>query len=194
MRMRYHAAISIDGFIATSDGAVDWLHGFDPGEAGFSEFFPQIRGLVMGRTTFDQCLSFDEWPYGELPLVVITSRDLPKNAPASAIRCDANPQRALELLREAGVQGDVWNVGGAACASLFMEAGLIDRVEFAVLPMLLGSGISPFAPLSKFYRLQLESVRELAHGVLWQSYDCARHPDVESSARASEEVPCPNAT
>lgn len=174
MRVRYHVATSADGFIAAEDGSVDWLEAFDANEAGFADFFADIKGLVMGRATYDQVLGFGEWPYGDLPCVVLTSSDLCENSPAHVTACTPDPLRALDALREAGADDDVWIVGGARTATVFLLAHLIDTVELAVLPVMLGSGISAFTTLIKPYPLELIDVKQRPHGVLFKTYQPRR--------------------
>lgn len=55
------AACSMDGFIARSDGSIDWVAKWDPAEAGYYEFFESADGLVMGAKTYEQKLSLGEW-------------------------------------------------------------------------------------------------------------------------------------
>jgi len=74
----FYVAASLDGYIATSDGGVDWLSQFEAeGEDyGYAAFFESIDGLLMGRATYDQVLGFGEWVYGEKPCWVCTGRSL----------------------------------------------------------------------------------------------------------------------
>ncbi len=75
-------ATSLDGFIARPDGAIDWLGG--PGEDedyGWAEFISAIDAIIMGRTTFEQALGFDGWPFeGMPPLTVLSSSVLGSKA------------------------------------------------------------------------------------------------------------------
>ena len=68
---------SVDGFIARVNGDFDFLdHG--GGEAhGYEEFMATVDALVMGRNTFDTVLGFEAWPYGEKPVFVLSTRELP---------------------------------------------------------------------------------------------------------------------
>jgi len=58
-------AVSLDGFIARTDGSVDWLSLVEaPGEDyGYQRFFDSIDTLVIGRSTYQLALGFEPWPY-----------------------------------------------------------------------------------------------------------------------------------
>ena len=58
-------ATSLDGFIARRDGSLDWLmkHDVEGEDHGFDAMMASVDGLIMGRGTFQQVLSFDKWPY-----------------------------------------------------------------------------------------------------------------------------------
>ncbi len=67
--MSFHAAVfiavSLDGFIARPDGAIDWLteRGERAGDTGYDEFMTAIDTVVLGRNTYEKVLTFDFWPY-----------------------------------------------------------------------------------------------------------------------------------
>ena len=70
-----YISVSLDGFIATSDGGLDWLMEIpnpDKSDYGFSEFIKGIDAIVMGRNTFEKVLSFGEWPYNK-PVFVLSN-------------------------------------------------------------------------------------------------------------------------
>ena len=56
---RIYIAVSLDGFIARTNGAVDWLDDYDPAEFGFDDFLDSVGTLVIGRNTFDQVMEFE---------------------------------------------------------------------------------------------------------------------------------------
>ena len=102
--LSYYAACSLDGFIATPDGGVDWLPPIDPDgeDFGFGEFFAGVDAIVMGRYTYEQSLSLSasaagmkdtgraeagDWAYGDTPCWVMSHH--PLNPPRSSIRVSA---------------------------------------------------------------------------------------------------------
>jgi dihydrofolate reductase len=67
---------SLDGFIARKNGELDWLDAANASvpegeDCGYGEFIATVDGLVMGRKTYKQVLSFGEWPYGETPVMAV---------------------------------------------------------------------------------------------------------------------------
>ena len=81
-RVSFHAAVfiavSLDGFIARPDGAIDWLteRGERAGETGYDEFMAAIDTVVLGRNTYEKVLTFGFWPY-EGKQVEVLSTTLP---------------------------------------------------------------------------------------------------------------------
>ena len=74
MKASVFIATSLDGFIARQDCALDWLPA-DGGEPhGYDEFIATVDALVIGRKTFETVLTFDTWPYGSKPVVVLSTR------------------------------------------------------------------------------------------------------------------------
>jgi dihydrofolate reductase len=139
-RVVYYVACSLDGFIATPDGGVDWLTEFGGDGGGYEEFFAGVGSLVLGRATFDQVIGWG-WPYGDKPSAVLTSRPLPDEAPASTFAVSGDDLAGVVARLRASAPGAVWVVGGGKAAGAFLTAGLLDELELGVIPVLLGTGI-----------------------------------------------------
>jgi len=154
-----YIAISVDGFIARSDGAIDWLDTATTGQpededCGFRAFMDTVDMLVMGRKTFEQVLTFGTWPYGTTPVIVLSSRPLTLGAdvPATVSHSAEAPEALLARLETAGVR-HVYVDGGATIQG-FLARGLVDDVTVTVIPVVLGAGISPFRALPDDIRLR----------------------------------------
>lgn len=156
-RTVYYAAMSLDGYIADVAENLEWLTGFDgPGFAGeaaepgplegsYERFLAGVGALVMGSKTYEFMLAHD-WPYGEMPTWVLTSRELPVIAGAGGLRFASGP--VADVDREATGAGggrDVWLVGGGDVASQYLAAGLLDVVRVTIVPVALGAGLPLFA-------------------------------------------------
>jgi len=76
---------SVDGFIARSNGALDFLPEGGGEPHGYLEFMAGIDALVIGRNTFETVLAFPEWPYGTKRVVVLSSRSLDLSAARGAV-------------------------------------------------------------------------------------------------------------
>jgi len=166
---RLYLAVSVDGFIAPPDGAVDWLESYPSEEFGFPAFLESIGAIVMGRTSFDQTRSFGPWPFAGKRTIVLTSRpidDVPPDVePWSG---DIGPLAANLRL---GGTGDVWLYGGARSARPFLDSGLVDRIELFVIPVLLGNGIPLFERSDARIPLRLGVAKPRAKGVLEVVYE-----------------------
>jgi dihydrofolate reductase len=170
-RIVYYVAASADGFIATPDGGIDWLTPFqESGEDyGYHRFFASVDAVVLGRRTFDQALTFGEWPYAEKPAWVLTSREISDLPPLTKATADS-PRRIAEDLATAGFER-AWLVGGGEVAGAFQRAGLIDEFAISVMPLLLGEGVPLFGTgggVASPLRLQ-DSIR-YPDGVMQQVY------------------------
>ena len=141
-RLRYQVAASLDGYIAGPNGEFDWIV-MDP-DIDFSALFAQFDTAVMGRKTFLATLQQGE--SGAMPGldVVVFSRTLrPADHPAVSV-VDSDPVEHVRSLK-ARPGKDIWLYGGGELFRTLLEAGLVDTVEPAVVPVLLGAGI-PMLP------------------------------------------------
>lgn len=143
-------ATSLDGFIARPDGGIDWLFHQPPTDPpedhGYDAFVSRVDTLVMGRGSFEKVMTFEQWPYAGLRVIVLsrTLGELPAD-----FRDKAELHRgSLEELRTK-VQGSkgVYVDGGQVIQS-FLRLGLIDEMTVTRLPVLLGSGLPLFGPLT----------------------------------------------
>lgn len=173
----YMFAMSLDGFIARPDGSFDWLDDFPAdAEFDFPAFEASITGLVMGRATYDAARRQAEWPYSRWPVLVATHRP-PAHLPERAETIDGSPADMLARLRKMGAAGRIWMFGGGALARQFMEAGLLDRVEIGIIPVVLGSGIPAFGGAQPDRWLDLEFAKALNNGAIHARYR-VRHQSI----------------
>jgi dihydrofolate reductase len=160
-KTRYFCAATLDGFIADTGDRIDWLQGFEsnydgPGESvreAIDSFLEGVGALVMGSSTYEFILGHD-WPYGERPTWVLTSRELPV-AEGADIRFHNGPVAEIhpEMLAAAGDR-DLWVVGGGPVASALADAGLLDELHVTIVPIVLGAGKPLFsAPIKEGMRL-----------------------------------------
>ena len=169
MKTSVFIATSLDGYIARKDGSFDWLPE-EPEPHGYEEFMASVDALVIGRKTFDTVLSFGGWVYGKKPVVVLSSKASELKAPEGAI-CDfmdATPQEVVDRLTERGLNH--LYVDGGITIQRFLEAGLIQRMIITRVPVLIGSGIPLFGPLSRDVRPRHVSTRSYPSGLVQSEY------------------------
>src|SRR5512146_2334347 len=83
MNISVFVGVSVDGFIARADGALDFLDAGGDEPHGYEEFIATVDTIVMGRKTFETVMGFGGWPYGERPVVVLSSHQLDLSTAAS---------------------------------------------------------------------------------------------------------------
>lgn len=178
MKATIFLGMSLDGFIARLDDAIDFLDAVQP-DAGpmedtFTPFFATVDVLLMGRRTFDVMMGFglEKWPYGDKPLVVLsrslTTEALPAGTPASVRVMAGEPAEVLAALEAAGFR-HVY-VDGGVTARAFLAAGLVTDLVVTWVPVLVGQGISLWGPLPRDVRLRLEGVRDVGGGMVQGRY------------------------
>jgi len=133
--------VSLDGFIARSDGGLDWLEPFHGEDHGYGDFFAGVDAVVIGRGTYDAVLGFPEWPYGGKRVVVCTSR--PAEPRHREELWSGSPRALAERLDREGARR-VYVDGGALIRS-FLREGLVDELTIDIVPLILGSGRPLFA-------------------------------------------------
>lgn len=152
-----YIATSLDGFIATEDGGVDWLSEIPNPEGsdfGFSKFMKNVDALLMGRKTFEIVLSFGVWPYDK-PVYVLSSKlaEIPEDLKSKAFLIGGNLEDAIQKLEELGME-NIYVDGGQVIQSFF-KADLIDELILTTVPVLLGKGIRLFEDTGEIKKFKL---------------------------------------
>lgn len=160
---------SLDGFIARGDGALDFLEHGGGEPHGYEEFIASVDALVIGRKTYEVVLGFDEWPYGEKKVFVLSARPLAPAPPGAIVeRMSGDP---AEIVSELGVRGirHVY-VDGGITIQRFLQAGLIQRLIITRVPVLIGTGIPLFGPLPRDIVLTHVATRHYTSGLVQSEY------------------------
>jgi dihydrofolate reductase len=165
-RLRYQVAASLDGFIADPHGGYDWIVA-DP-TIDFGALFKEFDTAVMGRKTYDIVKA--QGGNGAMPGldVVVFSRTLPSTS-SPGVRVVSDDPRKVVADIKAGSGRDVWLFGGGELFRYLLDGGLVDTVEVAVMPVLLGEGI-PLLPAGARARLVLSDLKKLPSGIVVLAY------------------------
>jgi dihydrofolate reductase len=179
-RVTIHMAASLDGFIARTDGRVDWMETSDEfagGEAMSPEFIEAflntIDCYVMGSRTYETALSFEAkgfgWAYGDKPTFVLTRRELSRTRDQVEFCSGDLTQLVNGRLRS--MFRNIWFVGGGMVSGECLRLGLADEVRYSILPILIGDGIRFFENVDRDVALHLKEVKAYQSGTVALCYE-----------------------
>lgn len=171
---RLYIAVSVDGYIATPDGGVEWLEPYHHLDTGIQDFMDKICTIVMGRNTYDQALRLGDWPYAGKRIVVLTSRPLNPTTGHEVETWSGDPRPLMDSLREQS-DGDIWLLGGARIARQWLDLNLVDRLELYVIPVLLGDGVRLFQRSERRHALELDAATTWPGGITCLRYYLEPH-------------------
>jgi len=166
---------SLDGIIAKTDNSVSWFETssyYEKGVVGenVEEFLKTIDCYVMGARTYEHALELSKsygWPYGEVPTIVVTHRNLPIDRPN--IEIYSGDLNWLVNKRLKPNYKNVWLAGGAMLAKDFIQLKLADEIRLSILPVILGEGTLFFDHIGQEQALHLKDVTAYKNGMveLW---------------------------
>lgn len=170
-QLRYSVASSLDGYIAGPNGEFDWIV-VDP-EIDFTALYASFSGLVMGRKSYDVYVATGGGTGPPMP-VYVYSRTKPEGEREGVtfVR-DAVPH--VRALKAKGEGKPLWLWGGGQLFRELAHAGLVDGVDVAIIPVLLGGGLPLLATPGPTLRLRLRTHRLYpATGTFMLDYDVVR--------------------
>ncbi len=164
--------ISLDGYIARKDGAVDWLS--MDWDYDWTAFFKTIDVVLMGRKTWEVALGMNSKkksktkskskaknPYGAMETYVF-SRNLKESGVEGVEVVSENLKEFIENLKAKDGK-NIWLSGGGELAKSFLDRDLVDEIYLGVTPLLLGSGLPLFPELVREVPLRFVSVNVCKH-------------------------------
>ena len=165
-----YIACSIDGYIARGDGNIEWLSMAETGsqDYGYHSFYDSVDALVMGRKTYQQIISFGEWPYAGKPCYVF-SRKFMDNQRPNMIIFSKDPAALMTTFSKKGTHR-IWLVGGAEILKTFLSRELVHEIIVSYIPLLLGEGIPLFQSGIPERKLTLLSTKTFPNGLLQVHY------------------------
>jgi dihydrofolate reductase len=148
------------------------------------EFDRNVGAEIMGRNKFGPQRgpwTDHEWqgwwgpePPFHTPVFVMTHHARPSFTLSDTTFhfVDGSPEAVLELALEAADGKDLRLGGGAATVRQFLDAGLVDTIHVAVVPLDLGSGSrlwdSPDELLDRYHRDVVPSGDGVVHHLFWR--------------------------
>ena len=166
MKCSVYIATSVDGYIATVDGGVDWLHTTGNSEAdmgdnpdmGFGSFINSIDCMIMGRKCMEVISSMnltpEQWSYGDIHIVVLsnTVKEPPENLSGKVEVYSGEIPALIEQLVSRGYKHAY--IDGGSTITSFINLELINEMTITKAPVLLGEGIPLFGKINKSVKLE----------------------------------------
>ena len=174
MKVSVFIATSLDGYIAKPDGDINWLmdkrYELEGEGFGYQELYDACDLLVMGRNSFDKVAGFEEWPYPDKRVVVL-SRSL-KTLPKQIDDVELFGGSITEFMEMLTMQKSehIYIDGGQVIQS-FLEEGLVTDMTITTIPILLGEGLRLFGALSQEKHLSLISAKGYDNGFVQSKYE-----------------------
>ncbi|TPH12183.1 dihydrofolate reductase family protein [Litorilituus lipolyticus] len=161
MKCSAFIATSLDGYIATKSGSVDWLENAgdksvdlaEDSDMGFKQFMTSVDCMIIGRKCMEKLSSFNllpaQWPYGDTRIMVLsnTLTTLPENLQQynmSLYSGDIN--QLVQHLEDDGLTHAYIDGGTTICS--FIKLQLISDITITVAPIILGEGIPLFSQVT----------------------------------------------
>jgi dihydrofolate reductase len=178
-RVRVYIACSLDGFIADVHNRLDWLTApraeRAPLASGnwaeraadaleYDDFMVDVGCILMGRRTYDVVRGFGDWPYGDTPVIVATSRPLDR-APTTVTTASAPIKNLIAEAHLAAAGKDVYLDGGNLIRQA-LDADHIDQLIVTQVPTVLGRGHALFAGTDNPRELTITDTLKFAEGMV----------------------------
>ena len=165
--------ISLDGYIAGANGALDWILGDGRLAQYETELMQQVDTTLFGRRTYEQLSHYwsavpnnpqaMDWekPYAQMINAahhVVVSHDLKDASWGKSTIWRGIDPKTVEALK-AGSGKSILMFGSASVVQQLTNLGLVDEYHLLVHPVLLGDGTRLFDKIdarTKFKRVDVE--------------------------------------
>jgi len=165
---------SLDGYIATEDGSIDWL--YTDSDYGYTQFYNSVDTILMGRKTYDKIIELAaEYPHKDKKNYVFSQKKSAGKRKGKEkdhnveIIADIIDFVKIQLLQSQGKV--IWLMGGADIISIFLNAGMLDEIILSIHPIVLGKGIPLFINLQRQMNLKLVKSIPYESGLVQLHYE-----------------------
>jgi dihydrofolate reductase len=181
--------ISLDGYIARPDDAIDFLTmPQDFWKAVMAPFSKSVDAAIMGRKTYDVGLKVGGFNRGPRMDYYVFSRTLPEGERNGCMITHKSPAEIVAGLRaEPGKKKDIWAMGGGDLARQLLTEDLVDEIHLGVVPVLIGAGIPIFPAGFPQREFELMECKSFSHDLVSMKYRRVREdggPKSKAKAKA----------
>ena len=166
-------AVSLDGFIEGPNGEYDWC--LTDQDYGMTDFMKRIDAIFYGRKSYEMMLGMEqtgnENPFAKVKSYVF-SNTVTKPYPDTELISGDIAAHVNALKAQPGK--DIWLWGGASLTTSFLNAGLIDEMNLAVHPIVLGAGKALFNDIDGRKHFTLKSSEPYSSGLVMLSYEAKK--------------------
>lgn len=170
---------SLDGIIAKKDNSVTWFETSHPYEHGIENTEEEAADCyVMGSRTYEHALELSrqyDWPYGDIPTIVLSQRKLPVERKSVEIFCGDIRLLVTERLKPS--YKNVWVVGGAKLTKNFLIEEFADEIRVNILPIILGDGLPFFDHIGKEVVVALAGNTAFKNGMVELRYKVVKQTE-----------------
>ena len=174
IKLSVFCGISVDGFLARRDHAIDFLDTPDQEPHGYDEFIGSVDVIVIGLNTYNFVVSYGQWVYGKKPVVVLSTRPIDFSWIKDGVveQMAGEPAGLVTQLEARGFRHAY--IDGGVTIQRFLAAGFIDRMIITKVPVLIGSGMPLFGPLPHDIPLRHIASRTFKVGLVQDEYEVVR--------------------
>ena len=149
MKIIAYLAASLDGYIADTNGSIDWLNSLpnpDESNFGFADFLNSIDAILMGANTFRTVKSIDLWPNKKPVFVPGNSiKEIPEGYQEKFGILSGDLTIILQDLEQKGFNR-IYADGGIVVKEC-LNLNVLNELVITHIPVSLGSGV-PLFPIS----------------------------------------------
>ncbi len=153
-RVRYSVAMSLDGYIAGPKGEFDWIL-MDP-DIDFGALFKDFDTVLMGRKSYEAARQQGGGGMPGMQAYVFSRTLRPADCPDVTV--SDNPEDTLTAIKAKSGK-DIWLFGGGSLFRSLLDLGMVDAVEVAIIPVLLGGGLPLLPHPARLAKLRLTKHR-----------------------------------
>ncbi len=163
-KLKLFIAQSVDGFIATKEGSVNWLEQTNSNENedfGYNDFYNSVDTTIMGYNTYREILGFGKpFPYPDKINYIISRTHVKQtDNPVEFVKADI-VEFVKQLKQKEGK--DIWLVGGSEVNGILLNENMIDEIYLTIRTVVLGGGIPIFAEGTELKNFGIKEITQFS--------------------------------